>query len=223
MNIYYVIYQTTNLVNNKIYVGQHTTVNLNDDYIGSGELLRLAVAKYGKQSFKKEILFVFDNENDMNQKEREIVNEAFIARSDTYNIMLGGKGGWSHIHTPIGKIKQQETMISRHGVSHIFDDPECRKNNSNRVKENHKNKKYKYIHELSNFNEVRLKGCLAAQSEQASIKRINSFKDINHQQGSKNSQFGTRWIHNVDLQISKKIKKSGKLPDGWMEGRKLRF
>lgn len=223
MNIYYIIYQTINLINHKIYVGQHVTTNINDDYLGSGDLLRLAVAKYGKQSFKKEILFVFNNEDEMNQKEREIVNEAFIARSDTYNILLGGKGGWRHIHSLAGKVKQQETMIHRYGVTHIFNDPVCRTNNSIRVKENHKNNKYKYIHELPNFDEVRLKGCVAAQSEQAKIKRNDSFSSINHQQGSTNSQFGTRWIHNIELQISKKIKKSDTLPNGWAEGRKLKF
>ncbi len=31
----------------------------------------------------------------MNQKEADIVNEDFVARDDTYNLVLGGTGGWN--------------------------------------------------------------------------------------------------------------------------------
>jgi len=43
------------------------------------------------------------------------------------------------------------------------------------------------------------------------------------QSGDKNSQFGTRWIHNVALKKSKKIKREVDLPDGWVEGRIVNF
>lgn len=43
------------------------------------------------------------------------------------------------------------------------------------------------------------------------------------QTGKGNSQFGTRWIYNLELQISKKISISEPLPTGWNEGRKLKF
>ncbi len=42
--MYYVIYKTTNLVNGKFYIGKHQTNDLNDGYIGSGKILRLAIA-----------------------------------------------------------------------------------------------------------------------------------------------------------------------------------
>lgn len=89
---YYTVYQTTNLINNKIYIGLHATDNINDGYLGSGIFLKKAIKKYGYANFKKEILYVFDNKKDMITKEKEIVNEEFILRKDTYNMSKGGYG-----------------------------------------------------------------------------------------------------------------------------------
>ena len=92
---YYYIYKTTNTLNGKIYIGKHQTENLDDGYLGSGNLLLLAIKKYGKQNFTKQILGLFDNESMMNVTEKQIVNAAFIARKDVYNICEGGQGGSS--------------------------------------------------------------------------------------------------------------------------------
>lgn len=89
----YTIYQITNKLNNKIYIGKHQTENIEDGYFGSGLAIKEAVKKYGKVSFEKEILFVFDTEEEMNEKERELVTEDFVKRNDTYNLGLGGEGG----------------------------------------------------------------------------------------------------------------------------------
>jgi len=45
-----------------------------------------------------------------------------------------------------------------------------------------------------------------------------TFKQNNHQQGSKNSQYGTLWITN-NIEI-KKIHKGDLIPDGWRLGKK---
>ena len=49
------IYKTTCLVNGKIYIGKHEGSE-NDNYLGSGEIFSLALRKYGKENFKREIL-----------------------------------------------------------------------------------------------------------------------------------------------------------------------
>lgn len=54
---HYLVYQTTNLLNGKIYIGQHQTDNLNDGYIGSGVELNLDIEKFGRDNFKREIIF----------------------------------------------------------------------------------------------------------------------------------------------------------------------
>lgn len=75
-----------------IYIGQHITSDIQDGYLGSGVRITNSVAKYGKEQFTKEILFVYDNFEEMDSKERELVDEAFITRKDTLNITLGGTG-----------------------------------------------------------------------------------------------------------------------------------
>lgn len=104
--MYYIIYKTTNLINSKIYIGMHVTKNLDDGYLGSGKVLMHAIKKYGKENFKKEILFIFDGEQDMKDKEKELVTEDFCLRDDTYNLCNGGKGGFGYINrSGISKFK----------------------------------------------------------------------------------------------------------------------
>lgn len=43
------------------------------------------------------------------------------------------------------------------------------------------------------------------------------------QSGNKNNQYGTRWVHNTVLQVSKKVLKSSVLEPGWSEGRIIKF
>jgi hypothetical protein len=88
--MYHTIYKITNKVNSKIYVGYHSTNDLNDDYFGSGVALKRAIEKYGKDSFFKEILYVYDNEKLALEKEKEIVNENFVSSDLNYNLTVGG-------------------------------------------------------------------------------------------------------------------------------------
>lgn len=87
---YYTVYQITDLINNNIYVGAHSTNDLNDGYYGSGTIIRRIIKKRGKSNLEKNILFIFNNQEDMLAKELEIVNEEFVKRKDTYNLTIGG-------------------------------------------------------------------------------------------------------------------------------------
>jgi hypothetical protein len=87
---HYIIYRITNLENGKVYIGAHSTINIDDDYLGSGTALHQALRKYGRESFKKEILERLNNEEDMYRRERELVTAEFVARKDTYNMIMGG-------------------------------------------------------------------------------------------------------------------------------------
>lgn len=91
--MHYIIYQITNTINGKIYIGKHQTDNINDGYFGSGIALQRAINEHGKNAFLKEILHVFSTADEMDAKEKELVTEEFVARKDTYNLGVGGKGG----------------------------------------------------------------------------------------------------------------------------------
>jgi hypothetical protein len=98
MKMIYYLYEIKNTINNKIYVGVHQTTDINDKYMGSGTVINNAYKKYGKDLFVKTILEYFDNREDMIRREIEIVNEEFLARSDTYNVRRGGTGGFDYIN-----------------------------------------------------------------------------------------------------------------------------
>ena len=95
--MYFIVYETTNVINGKKYRGVHKTKKLYDGYLGSGVLIKRAVEKYGIENFKREILMECISEKEMYEVEKQYVNKEWISSNETYNIMIGGKGGWGHI------------------------------------------------------------------------------------------------------------------------------
>lgn len=85
------IYKTTNLVNGKIYIGQHKHDKLDNSYIGGGLKLQKAIKKYGKENFKCEHIEECKDYKTLN--EREIYWIAFYNSTNKkigYNIESGG-------------------------------------------------------------------------------------------------------------------------------------
>lgn len=90
------IYRITNKHNGQEYTGRRSTKKASaeeDNYFGSGVWLRAAVKKYGRETFTFEVLQYCDTYEELVETERFIVNEEYVARSDTYNLALGGGGG----------------------------------------------------------------------------------------------------------------------------------
>jgi hypothetical protein len=65
--------------------------------MGSGKLIKLAIVKYGLENFNKIILNVFDSEDKAAILEKMIVNDYFVSLPNTYNMKVGGYGGFDHI------------------------------------------------------------------------------------------------------------------------------
>ena len=88
----YYIYRITNLINGKTYIGQHKYKKLDDSYMGSGKLLKLAIKKHGIENFKKEILYsrIQYRETADDMERFAIAKERAIGKAE-YNIASGGK------------------------------------------------------------------------------------------------------------------------------------
>ncbi len=110
----YIVYQTVNKANNKIYIGVHGTESDQfDGYIGNGisiyrpatymfpkTPMQYAVKKYGVKNFIRTTIAEFDNEKEAYELEAKLVNENFLRRDDVYNLALGGRLNYDNLHNP---------------------------------------------------------------------------------------------------------------------------
>lgn len=204
----YTIYQITNIIDGKIYIGKHETFDINDSYMGSGKILKSAQSKHGLENFKKEILHIFDTEEEMNAKEAELVTEDFCLREDTYNICPGGKGGWGYINS------NGLCDTSKGGKnSLIFTDNARWKQlcSANAKTHNEKMKLKKKGIYSSSFNHATCGMENKKHTNETKSKMSRSHTGLN------NSQYGSAWITNGSS--NKKIKAIDIIPEGWYKGR----
>ena len=83
-----IIYKTTNLLNGKLYIG--LSINNRSRYYGSGILIKLAIKKYGKENFKKEIIEYCTDIDDLNNAEIFWIWKCDSLAPKGYNIAKGG-------------------------------------------------------------------------------------------------------------------------------------
>lgn len=91
--MFHIVYKIINNINNKVYIGKHSTNNIDDGYMGYGKIILRSIDKYGVDNFTKIILKTFDCEEDAYEYESLIVNENFVSSKNTYNLKIGGEGG----------------------------------------------------------------------------------------------------------------------------------
>jgi group I intron endonuclease len=205
---YYTIYKITNQINGKIYIGSHKTKNLNDNYMGSGKYLNYAQDKYGIEKFKKEILFVFDTAQEMYAKEAELVNVEFLAEHNTYNIKVGGFGGFDYINTSMTKEQRHDICSAGGKASSGF--------TGKRHSEEH-------IRNLIKIREQSV-GPFAGKTHTNETKqRMSDAAKQRSADSTRNTQYGTRWIYSEELKVSRKINKYDVTPAGWIDGRKIKW
>lgn len=196
---YYTVYKITNKINGKIYIGCHKTKNLNDGYMGSGKYLRISQKKYGLENFEKEILFIFETPEEMYAKELELVNDDFLLDEKTYNLVIGGRGGFnftSHIFTERFRLKFLE----------LRNDPVWVKNTSTAISSGIRGY-YKNGGKNPFFGKTHTE---ETKKKMSKIRR----------EGDRNSQHGTMWI--TDEVNNKKVKMGEIIPEGWRKGRKVK-
>jgi hypothetical protein len=207
-NIHY-LYKTTCNVTGRYYIGMHSTINLDDGYLGSGRRLRASIRKYGEENHTKEILGFFETRDLLVEAEKDIITEDMLGDEMCMNLMGGGNGG---CQDPEKQRKWIEAG-NKASVKKFYEDEEHRgkiiKTLIETTKKNHKEGKYKYD---------TFKGRKHSQETKDKMSQSSKGKGI----GENNSQYSTCWI--TKDSVNKKIKKS-ELPDyeseGWMKGRVL--
>lgn len=109
MSKQYYIYMTINNINNNKYIGKHYG-EINDNYLGSGKLLRRAINKYGEENFTRIILDYSNSEEENCEKEKYYISlYNATERKDFYNIHEGGNGG----NTTKGYASEQKEEYSK--------------------------------------------------------------------------------------------------------------
>jgi len=226
---HYIIYKITNLINGKIYIGQHITFDINDDYMGSSSYLANSIKKHGIENFKKEILFDFKDKDELNKKEAELVNEEFVKRDDTYNINLGGSS-WYYVNKS-GKAESiAHWKIAHNNFLKLLNNKEYKEQYSKKVSNGLK-KAYKDPNKFIKHKSGYFKGEKAAfygkkHTEETKLKMSQTHKLKLTGVGEKNSNYGKVWVYNLELKINKSIKKEELdfyLSQGWLKGRKMKW
>jgi hypothetical protein len=178
------LYQIKNNINGKIYIGIHSTTNMDDGYYGSGNLITKAIQKYGKSNFTKTILKFCSSREELVNLEREIINKDFIIREDTYNLSLGGSSlnsTWENSNKTIkNKLKNDPIWVesrSRNislGIKNAIKNGRC----STATRE---------------FQLIRNKKSL---TEESINKRKNTYAKNKHQQGQNHALYNKKAVHN---------------------------
>lgn len=226
-NKYYIIYQTTNKINGKIYVGKHKTNDLNDGYLGSGKHLNNAIAKYGVENFERTILFFCESEDEMNAKEAEIVNKDFVARKDTYNLKVGGDGGWDFINDPNKSGYDSEKRSKQ--IGNAYKNVELRKFISEKIREylknetkEHKEQREKHSRQalLDGYKTGKIKPTFQGKHHTKETKEKISIAHKGKRCGNENSMANRKWWKDPnDKTKSLSIKEGDPVPEGWVRGR----
>jgi len=203
---YHFIYKTTDTRNGNFYVGMHSTDNLNDGYVGSGNRLKKLIYKHGKNIFNIEILEFLPDRKSLVEREIEIVNSDLLKEEKCMNLKPGGSGGFTdenHAYKCCAA-GGRAVLLMFHKIHQekMKTDIEYREKCVGKLK-GHKSwvgKRHK--------EETKIK-----------IGKANSLS----QKGNKNSQYGTCWITNG--KENKKIKKQDLMlynDIGWVKGRTIK-
>ncbi len=163
----------------------------------------------------------------MNLLEKCVVTQDFCDRKDTYNINVGGDGGWSYVNSEIGPYKKGSNK--RHNAIILANKNRDLQQQANKCKEafNQKKQNGQFVDFQLNVSKG-LKKYKQLHPEWL-VGENNPFYGKKHTTESKNkmsnhakehnSMSGKIWICNLDLEESKIWDANLPIPDGWIKGR----
>lgn len=226
--MFYYLYEIRDNLNDKIYVGVHKTNDMNDGYMGSGKIIKRAIKKHGIENFTKTVLEEFSTSEAMYARESEVVTDEFLLREDVYNLRRGGYGGFEYINktgshykgyssaaernkeiSPFGKLGNEWMHIKGNAAfkEQVLQNPI---------------RKLEWMTKIQKTKEINgtISDCSHMNTPEVRLKVKETFAEIGHQQGEKNSQYGKMWITNGEESL--KIMKTNIIPAGWRKGRVIK-
>lgn len=120
-----IIYKITNLVNNKVYIGQ-TVRTLKERMMEHNRhrttMIDKALKKYGKENFNIELLDSANTLEELNEKEIYYINYYNSKKPNGYNLCNGGDNTKGFVHREISKIKMSNKKKGKYKGSenHFF-------------------------------------------------------------------------------------------------------
>lgn len=108
------IYMTKNKITGKLYIGKHKRTmdpkDIDDSwYLGSGVLLKKAIAKYGVDNFERNIIYECNSESQLSYMEQVFIAYYNAVDDDTfYNLTKGGEGVIGYVYTDEDKEKMKK-------------------------------------------------------------------------------------------------------------------
>ena len=236
--MYYFIYKTTNKINGKYYIGMNKTKNIDDGYLGSGKYFRDALKKYGEENFEREILEYCNSDEEMHNAEARYITEDIVNDKNSYNLKLGGEGGWDYCTKRLKEKRLDEDFrkscvlkLKKYYSNISYEDKLKRMKNLiiGRLlfKDKLENDPVFKEHHSEILRKAQLKYLekkTGKTKEQRDLEKISK-KDKRYS-GIKNSQFGTCWISNTLIKKTIKIKKEflfDYIMEGWIKKRILKW
>jgi hypothetical protein len=193
----------------KFYIGLHSTDIMEDGYFGSGTRLSNSLRYHGKDKHTKMVLKYFDTRQEAKDYEKFLITDEM--RSDTLcmNIAPGGGGGFINEEHAL-KFHRAGWKAMTASIS------------SFQLSERSKKLWEKPTDKMLAAASQKIKAMtIAATSIDANNKRKVTLAERNHQQGNKNSQFGSCWVTDGIKPV--KVKKDSLddfLAKGFRRGRK---
>ena len=218
-DMYHYVYCIENLINGKVYVGKHSTENLDDGYMGGGKRIRYAIAKHGLENFRKFIIAELDSSEKAFDLEKLLVTEEFVSGENTYNLTLGGRGSFvaaNEFYKNNPEIRKQNSSIAG---KRAWLNPDFRKKMSVLTSSRNKLAQANGTSKFKHFDQT---GKHHSEESKRKIGKANAIA----QKGEKNSQFGTCWVSHPEMKKSQRVNKGeieGYLTDGWVRGRKMKW
>lgn len=216
---YHFIYMTTNVINDHLYIGKHSTNNPEDGYIGSGKDLEKAIKEFGLQAFVSRPIICALSEEYAYELEREIVTLEFAKRKDTYNRMPGGYGcSAGEAHHMYGKNhsletrmkmsqKQRDELHPLYGTIHS-EETKAKMSNAKKGKVASEETRQK-MRENNKGEKNPNYGNRYSEETLAKLREING--------GENNPAFGKKWI--TDGSSNRRISINEQPPIGWRFGK----